>query len=49
MAAMYKRDKRALKRQQTQLEDERKELMGRLEMQRRLIESLQESKKKEES
>ena len=49
MAAMSERDKRALKRQQTQLEDERKELMGKLETQRRLIESLQESKKKEES
>ena len=49
MTAMSERDKRALKRQQTQLEDERKKLMGRLETQRRLIEYLQESKNKEES
>ena len=49
MASMSEREKRALKRQQTQLEDERKELMVRLETQRRLIEYLQESKNKGES
>ena len=49
MAAMSERDKRALKRQRAQLEMEKEELVKKIENQRKMIETLQDERRKKES